>query len=189
MKKRIILWAVVSGVLFAALCPSHALAESLNWKVLETRYVKLYYLSRADLEMFDKKIDYEDNSQGFGFFGNKKSGGNLDEELIKKMDSLYERVQAILDMRRSMKKVTVKIYGNKNTLWNSYQEIYKKRRELRAWYIFEYHTIYVNREDLNEGMLAHEIAHSVIDHFLEVRPPSATAEILARYVDMHLVER
>jgi hypothetical protein len=37
-------------------------------------------------------------------------------------------------------------------------------------------------------MLAHEMAHSIIDHYLRVRPPHATAEILARYVDGHLFE-
>jgi hypothetical protein len=35
-------------------------------------------------------------------------------------------------------------------------------------------------------MLAHEMAHCVIDHYLLIRPPMATAEILARYVDSHL---
>jgi hypothetical protein len=40
--------------------------------------------------------------------------------------------------------------------------------------------------DLHEGMLAHEMAHCIIDYFLLVRPPVASAEILARYVDEHL---
>ncbi|MFC1867599.1 hypothetical protein ACFL0H_05635 [Thermodesulfobacteriota bacterium] len=46
--------------------------------------------------------------------------------------------------------------------------------------------MYITIEDLHEGMLAHEIAHSIIDHYLTVRPPSESAEILARYVDSHL---
>lgn len=178
----------VAGV-WAAGSPPSLFAEPLNWKVLETRYVKLNYLSLADLENFDRKIDYDEDSQGFGFFGGKRKGENFEEGLKKKIDTLYERVQRILDMRKADKKVSVKIYPNKNELWKAYEAIYKKRNQLRAWYIFEYHTIYVNIDDLNEGMLAHEVAHSVIDNFLEVRPPSATAEILARYVDMHLVER
>jgi hypothetical protein len=32
------------------------------------------------------------------------------------------------------------------------------------------------------------MAHSIIDNYLLVRPPKATAEILARYVDSHLIE-
>ena len=55
-----------------------------------------------------------------------------------------------------------------------------------AWYLYQYHSIYINLEDLHEGILAHEMAHSIIDHYLIIRPPGATAEILARYVDSHL---
>jgi hypothetical protein len=44
----------------------------------------------------------------------------------------------------------------------------------------------VSVADLHEGMLAHEMAHAIIDHFFAVRPPSSTAEILARYVGKHL---
>jgi hypothetical protein len=39
-----------------------------------------------------------------------------------------------------------------------------------------------------EGILAHEIAHSIIDNYLLILPPKATAEILARYVDEHLFD-
>jgi len=38
-------------------------------------------------------------------------------------------------------------------------------------------------------MLAHEIAHAIVDNYLSVRPPRATAEILARYVGKHLNKR
>ena len=37
-------------------------------------------------------------------------------------------------------------------------------------------------------MLAHEMAHAIIDNFMKLRLPRATAEILARYVDAHLLE-
>ena len=89
-------------------------------------------------------------------------------------------------MRKKTKKVIVNIYQNRDQLNQAYTAIYKKECHIRAWYIYEFNTIYLNVEDLHEGMLAHELAHSIIDHFLLVRPPSASAEILARYVDSHL---
>ena len=46
----------------------------------------------------------------------------------------------------------------------------------------------MNARDLSAGMLAHECAHAIVDHYLAVRPPRATAEILARYVDGHLYQ-
>ena len=80
----------------------------------------------------------------------------------------------------------INIYSNKEQLQNVYRREVKTQGEFRAWYTFEQHTIYLQVEDINEGMLAHEMAHAIIDNFLQVRPPSASAEILARYVDAHL---
>ena len=54
--------------------------------------------------------------------------------------------------------------------------------------MYEYNTVYLNVQDVHEGMLAHELAHAIIDNFMAVRPPRATAEILATYVDKHLFE-
>ena len=51
--------------------------------------------------------------------------------------------------------------------------------------IFKYILLSAPPEGLR-GMLAHEMAHAIIDDFLQVRPPMASAEILARYVDAHL---
>ena len=56
----------------------------------------------------------------------------------------------------------------------------------RAWYIYDLNTIFINVQDIDEGILTHKLAHHIIDHCLKVRPPKATAEILARYVDKHL---
>jgi hypothetical protein len=89
-------------------------------------------------------------------------------------------------MRKKMEKVRINIYNNKTQLESVYYKVFKKNCKFKAWYIYEFNTIYVNIQELHEGMLAHEIAHSVVDHFLSVRPPGATAEILARYVDNHL---
>jgi hypothetical protein len=47
----------------------------------------------------------------------------------------------------------------------------------------------MNVNDLHEGMLAHELAHAIVDHYLLVRPPRPTAEIIARYVDSHLKKK
>ena len=44
----------------------------------------------------------------------------------------------------------------------------------------------IESEEELAGILAHEIAHAMIDNYLSVRPPKTTSEILARYVDENL---
>ena len=160
---------------------------ALSWKVLETDYLEIYYLNEGDLESLDRNIEYGDVSSGFlGFGSSRKKGGDLKTQLAKKLDSLYTKVQRLLDMRKKISRVKVKVYSNKKSLLDAYFKIYGKRAEIRAWYIFEYNTVYVNAKDINEGMLAHEFGHAVSDNYFGARPPRATAEILARYIDAHI---
>jgi hypothetical protein len=65
---------------------------------------------------------------------------------------------------------------------------YQTSISIRAFYIQKNDTIYLNIDDLHEGMLAHEMAHAIIGRYFLVRPPRSTAEILAQYVDKHLFE-
>jgi hypothetical protein len=159
-----------------------------QWHILETTHAKIRYHSFKDLKDFNEKIDYSSGLLGIKGLFSKKSSDDLANKIQRKIDAVYERVQEILDMRKLMKKVIVNIYHNKKELHAAYYEIFKKPCRFRAWYIYEWNTIFVRADDIHEGMLAHEIAHSIIDHYLSVRPPQATAEILARYVDGHLFD-
>ena len=164
-------------------------SSSITTQRLETKYTIIHYQSLKDLKKFNHKVDYSPGEWGLKqLFSRSRSEKEMRDKLKNKVDALFERAQEILDMRKKMKKVTIAIYHKKRQLRAAYQERYKKPCKLRAWYIYEYNTIYLNAYDLHEGMLAHEMAHAVIDNYLTVRPPHATAEILARYVDRHLFE-
>ena len=111
------------------------------------------------------------------------------ESPIKKADAVFQRVQNILGMQKKMDKVKINIYKSKAQLNKAYTALYKETCTIRAWYRHRNNTIYVNANDLHEGVLAHELAHAIVDHYLLVRPPRATAEIIARYVDSHLTKK
>jgi hypothetical protein len=55
-------------------------------------------------------------------------------ELIK-LDALIEKVQLILDMGKPIK-INLRISRGKTALHRAYFNIYKKRKELRAWYMY-----------------------------------------------------
>jgi hypothetical protein len=156
------------------------------WYSLRTKYLVLRYQSTDDLKAFDKKIEFAADSSSFsGFLSGNSSNKNFRTKMASRLDALVEKVQLILDMRKPIK-INVKIFPDKSSLHQEYFNIYKKRGKLCAWYIYENNTIYVSVDDVFAGMFAHECAHAIIDHFLAARPPRATAEILARYVDSHL---
>ena len=157
-----------------------------TWLLLETRHTLLYYQKTEDLSIFSRSMEYGQENWSLKRLFSEGAPDTLKEEVSRKVDALFERAQEILDMRKKMPKITIHIYPNRRELDSAYHAIYHSENNIRAWYLYETNTIYLNVTDVHEGMLAHEMAHSIIDHFLLVRPPPASAEILARYVDVHL---
>jgi hypothetical protein len=166
--------------------PTTALSGESSWNRIETKHAIIRYASQQDLGKFDANIDYSPGEWGLKrLFSSSDSGGQVDH-LKKKIDALYERAQEILQMRGKLKKVFINLYPDREALGQAYYRLTKRQCRIRAWYVHRLKTIYINVEDVHEGMLAHEMAHSIIDHYLMVPPPSASAEILARYVDKNL---
>ncbi len=178
-----------------------AAADNETWQSLPTKYTVLHFQSQEDIEQFNKDIDYS-SSIGFSALFGSSDGKDFNAKLIKKIDDLFIRAQQILDMRKYMRRVQINIYHNKEKLQEAYSHIFdvktdngqtehiaKPQFDFRAWYLFDQNTIYLQINDIDEGMLAHEMAHSIIDNYFQVRPPSAAAEIMARYVDAHLTDR
>ena len=158
------------------------------WQIMETRYTIIHYQSMADLEKFDHKISYPNGNWGIFNRLSGSSSENLHAGIGKKVDHLYEKVRSILGMRKPMDKVHIRICRDQKQLNDHCISIYQRPCRYRAWYAYQLNTIYVNRRDLDDGILSHELAHSIIDQYLIVRPPKATAEILAGYVDLHLYD-
>jgi hypothetical protein len=170
-------------------------AGDAGWESVDTKHTIVCYQFAEDLKKFDKKVDYSPGEWGFSQLFSRFSLNRGAVNLKEKVDTLFERVQKILDMRKSVKKVTIRIYPNKKQLQAAYHNIYREKASLRAWkashrawYVYEHSTVYINADDVHEGMLAHEVAHHIIDNYFEVRAPRATTEILSRYVESRLFE-
>ena len=172
---------VTNGTLFCQKC------NAADKKVITTKYTTLVFQSEKDVAKFSRQIDFKGEG-GFGGFFSSPSPTEVRNNLIVKIDALFERVQRILDMRKQMQKVRIQVYSSYDVLSQAYYQQFRQKCNVRAWYVYERNTIYINVDDVHEGMLAHEIAHAIIDHYLAVRPPRASAEILARYVDEHLFD-
>jgi len=156
-----------------------------SWQRIDTRHTIIQYQTSKDLAKFNRKIDFSSEEWSAKSLFSGSGSKNPVETTRKKVDAVFERVQNLLDMRKRVKKVIINIYPKKLFQKIRYK-ITGSKRPIRSWYIYERNTIYINADDVHEGILAHEMAHAIIDHYMRVRPPRATTEILARYVDEHL---
>jgi len=152
---------------------------------IESNFVQFDFSNPDDIARLDKSIDFGESG---GWFA-ASTPAAAQERLLRKIDAIYLKVQRILDMRKLMQpKVLLRVASNEDELAEIFVQIFKRRGVARAWYIYEHNTIYINARDVNEGMIAHELAHAIIDHYLSARPPRASAEILATYVDKSLFD-
>ena len=55
-----------------------------------------------------------------------------------------------------------------------------------AFYSHKTKTIHVDVSSITDGVLAHEMAHGVINFYFKTPPPAKMQKILAQYVDLHL---
>ncbi len=154
----------------------------INWQTFNTEHTIIHYQDADDLVSFNAKVN----------FGTEHMHGSFKDKLspipfIKnKIDALFKKSQYLLDMQGFTNKIHVKVFKDKQQLENAFNRLYKKKCNVRAWYLHEKLTVYIQLGDIHEGILAHEFAHAVIDHYMIVPPPDKTAEVLAQYVEKQL---
>lgn len=180
--KSIIIWICCSLILIS----TAGADDTRIWHELETEHTIIKYQSDDDLILFHRSVKYGPGKWNRNPLFSDISADEIRSMLHEKVDAIFKRAQEILDMKKKFKKVNILIHPDSSSLKQAYTEIYKGRCNIRAWYRYRTNSVYINVQDVHAGMLAHELAHGIIDHFLLVKPPSQTAEILARYVDAHL---
>jgi len=159
-----------------------------SWQKIKTKYIIIRYRTLENLKEFDTRVRYSPETSGLKWLFPGGKAATLKDKIKIKVDALYERVQEILDMRRRMERVAIDIYPDKMQLYSASRNMSKKDRHYRAYYIYKENKIYINSNDLDEKLIAHEIAYSIISNYLPVRPPRASVEILARYASSNLRE-
>jgi len=185
----------------AAWCDDSASARNLagnaqagapsGWMHFVTKRTVVYYQSEADLKTLDQKLRVGRRGGFLGLFGGRESGSII-ERLGKKIDDIFENVQALLDMYNCKSKIKIMVYTHQDEIDRVYADLTPQynlpsvHTDYIAFYFHKLKTVYISLETVTEGVLAHELAHAIIDHYFIIRPPSKVAETLARYVDKHL---
>lgn len=189
MNVKLLFYIAVLTAIWIAGSNSAAYGQTISgngWQFIESKHAVVYYRSEKDLQRMNRAVDYSIHENGLRLFRSTPKNESLYAHLKAKIDAIFERAQEILDMKSRIKRVVIRIYSDSEQLEDVCYKITGRKCRNRSWYIFNNRTIYANARDINEGILAHEMAHHIIDHYMTVRPPKATAEILARYVDKHL---
>ena len=151
-----------------------------------SNFCTVFYANNVDLKKVDRRINL-----GFSnFYSPRKykeiEGSLIENTISNKLDAIFNRAEEILDMYPAKIHVAIDIYQNQKELDKVYEEFFNESNRAVSFYIYKTNTIYTIESQLNENILAHEMAHCIIDHYFVILPPRKIQEMLAVYVDVHL---
>ncbi|MBA4373095.1 MAG: hypothetical protein C0402_09585 [Thermodesulfovibrio sp.] len=163
------------------LCCSLLTAEAFSAE-LRTQYTTLVYEKDELLRDFNHAVSLG----SLNHLLRSRKSITADDEIKNKIDVLIERIQAVLDMRPRELKFKIVLLATDTDVQKIYRSKYNANADFIAFYSQRDKTIYLSVSDIRLGVLAHELAHMIIDHYFGVPPPVKIHEVLAQFVEEHL---
>jgi hypothetical protein len=149
---------------------------------LKTRYATITYENEDHLRSFNKEVTLG----SFSYLMRNKKSVTVTEEIGNKIDVIIERVETILEMFPRELKFTIVLLSTDDEVQRIYRDKYGRRVDYIAFYSPRDKTIFISVNDISLGVLAHELAHVIIDCYYGIPTPVNIHEILAQYVESHI---
>jgi len=181
LKTVMISVGVYSCAITASFCEEPAV-----WLTAGSNCFTVEYESSVDLDTVAHRLNERGLFSG-GFFGSEHAAAATPtEEIGRRLDRLLKRAEEILNMYPPELKITVKIFKDDSFLAEAYFRMFGTRQDYKAFYVYQYSTIYTSEYSISDSVIIHEMAHAIVDNYFSANPPPKVAEILATYVDVHL---
>lgn len=175
-------------ILFLVYLPEKLFPQEswLSEEKIISRYSRVFYEDIETLRLFNRRVKL--GSLSYILKKRYPKEISLEKQVSEKIDIIVDRVKTILDMYPKNFKVDIKITPDSNLVKSIYKKRYYRGTEFVAFYSPQERTIYISAEDAKSNILAHELAHSIIDQYFGVAAPVKIHEILAQYVDENFEE-
>jgi hypothetical protein len=177
MNRRTI--SILLFFLLVLLIPPGAQAE------LQSRYVTLRYSNQQLLRDFNDELVL---GRKLGYYLKNKQIVTVQDEVLAKLDVIVEKAEVVLDMFPANFHITVVLLPDRRAVGAMYKTKYGKTANHIAYYSLKEKTIYISVDDTKLRVIAHEIGHSIVDHYFQVRPPYNIHELLAQFTEKHIVD-
>ena len=162
----------------------------LLWSVIKGNKVFLYYLPGASLAKIEARLGTRQlplSPHYRRLFTSRDYP--IETRINARLQFLMMRVEDILGMKPFIPKLKIELYRTRKDMQEAYASQVGLYIDARSFYVHKNVLIYSSEQDLIDSIIAHEMAHAVIDHFFKAPPPVQVAELLAAHVDEHLEGR
>jgi hypothetical protein len=148
----------------------------------KSRFSTIIYESEDLLKKFNREVSLGRLSY---LLGSRKSL-TIEEEVRNKIDVVVERVRTILEMYPKELHFTIVLLPSAGEVRKTFRNKFGRNTDFIAFYSPRDKIIFISVKDVDLGILAHEIAHVVIDEYYGIATPAKIHEVLAQYVETHL---
>ena len=153
---------------------------------ISTGYAKIRSDGGETLRIFNKRIKIG----SLGSLLKRRAEGELSVEgqVSQKVDIIIDRVKTILEMHPRNFTVQINVLPDAQSVRAAYRKKYYREVDFVAFYAPAEKAIYIAADEAKAVVLAHELAHAVIDQFFGVAAPTKIHELLAQYVEENFEE-
>lgn len=151
----------------------------------KSRYATLTYTNNEVLREFNDNLRM---NRKLNYSMRKNNVVTVADEVLAKVDIVIEKVQVVLDMFPNKYHVHLVVVADSSDVARIYKQKYGKQVNHIAYYSLSEKTIYISADDASLRVLAHEVGHSVVDHYFKVRPPYNIHELMAQFAEKHVTD-
>jgi hypothetical protein len=144
---------------------------------LETKFGPVLYETNEQIIDYERSLGPKDNPDSH------RTTPSL-ETIISRHENLFEEVCAKLDIYLNDIKTTVRIVASLDQLRAEYKRyVPNSDKAVTAFYSHQDKTIWYSQERLSYGIILHETAHAVMDHYF-IRPiPAGVDELISEMLE------
>lgn len=157
------------------------------WAVIRGDKVSLYYLPGASLARIESRLGTRRlplSPHYRRLFTSRDYP--IENRISARLQFLMMRVEDILGMKPFIPQLKIELYRTRQEMQGAYVRQGGAWIDARSFYVHKHALVFSSEQDLIDSIIAHEMAHAVIDHYFKAPPPVQVAELLAAHVDEHL---
>jgi len=152
---------------------------------VKSRYSLIRFEKQRQLRLFNKRLSLG----SLAYLLRSKHAVTVQDEVKNKIDVIIEKTETILEMYPNRFHVTLELLDSTSEVGKIYYSKYNQRAGYIAFYDPGDKTVYTSVDDVRLGVLAHELAHAIINHYFKVAPSVKIHELLAQYVEVHILDQ
>lgn len=157
--------------------------EERSRLIAKGQYFDAYGYAGMDISSVLAALDYQSFYPGSSL---SSAPEDLYATLAKTLDVIYLQTSDILDIHIYSYNGAIQFLPDAAAVDSVFSKYSGRHMHERSFYFHEKNIIYISVQDLELGILGHEIAHAIISHYFVVPPPMKVQEVLCGYVDFNL---